>query len=86
MLRVAALCMVLCAFPMVAFAESASSTARCDSETECTEYFMDDEDVEGAVQNPGNGLIRAGRDFRRIPLIRTRVHFVNEMLKSVEDL
>ena len=72
--------------PAVAFAEAGGSTSHCDNETECTEYFMDDEDVEGGVQNAGQGLIQGHRSFQRIPLIRTRVHFVDVMLKSVENL
>jgi hypothetical protein len=86
MLRVIAISMVLCALPMIAAAESASDSSRCDSESECTEYFMDDEEVEGGVQSPESGLIRTHRSFRRIPLIRARAHFVDLMLKSVENL
>jgi hypothetical protein len=86
MLRVAALCMVLCALPAVALAESAPASSRCDAQTECTEYFMDDEEVDGDVLGPDNPLIRSHRPFHRVPLIRTRVHFVDVMLKSVENL
>ncbi len=86
MLRIAALSVVLFAFPALAFAESAADTSRCGGEEDCTVYFMDDEEVEGGVVSPDGGLIRGGRSFRRVPLIRTRTHFVDLMLKSAENL
>lgn len=86
MLRVVAICLALVALPALAAAEAGSSSAYCDQQQECTEYFMETDDVEGQVQDPGNDLLSSAGSFRRVPLIRTRTHFIDVMLKSVENL
>lgn len=84
MLRVAALTLALCLFPIVAAAERAET--HCDNEQDCTEYFMDGDDVYGGMDRPDADLMTARGEFLRPPLIRVRSHFVDMMLKSVEDM
>ncbi len=84
MMRAAIVTLALCFFPAMAAAEEEG--ARCAPGEECTEYFFDADDVTGNVLSPDDVLVRGDRTIHRPPLIRTRVHFVNEMVKSVEDI
>lgn len=84
MLRVAALTLALCLFPVFAAAENAST--HCDNQQDCTEYFMDADDIYGGMERPDADLMTARRELHRPPLIRVRSHFVDMMLKSVEDM
>ena len=84
MLRAPALTFALCLFPLAAVAEEASS--RCDNQQDCTEYFMDADDIYGDMERPDADLMTVRRELHRPPLVRVRTHFVNEMLKSVEDM
>ena len=48
--------------------------------------FMDADDVYGGTVNPDGDLLTSRRTLHRPPLIRIRSHFVDMMLKSVEDM
>ena len=51
-----------------------------------TEYQFDDHAVTGGTQGPDVSGISVLRRTRRDTLIQPRVHYINEMLKSVETL
>lgn len=51
-----------------------------------TEYRFDDHAVSGGTQGPDVSGISVLRRTRRDTLIQPRVHYINEMLKSVETL
>jgi len=70
--------------PAAAIAEQTSS--HCNNEQECTEYFMDAENLTGEFVRPDGNLYMAGRQFHQSPLIKVRNHFMNELRKSVEDI
>jgi len=84
MLRVAALTLALCLVPIAAIAEEAQT--HCGSEGDCTEYFMDGDNVTGDLLRPDADRVSSQRALHRPPLIRVRSHFVDMMLKSVEDM
>jgi hypothetical protein len=84
MMRAAVVALALSLFPVAALAEEGG--ARCSADEECTEYFMDGEDVTATLRSSDFTLLQGHGQFHRPPLIRARVHFINEMLKTVEDL
>ncbi len=84
MLRATVLCLAMCIFPVVAAAEE--SSGQCASGEDCTEYFFDGDEVTASLRQSDFLLLQGRGDLHRPPLIRTRVHFVNEMVKSVEDI
>ncbi len=49
-------------------------------------YEFDDDDLLGSMTAPNGSDIRVRRPGSRVMLLRPRVQFVREMLKSVEDL
>lgn len=51
-----------------------------------TEYIFGDHAVEGGTLGPDGSMIPVHLRSRRDTLIQPRVHYVNEMLKSVETL
>jgi len=54
--------------------------------SEVTEYTFGDHSVDGGPTGPDGSIIRPRLRTRRDTLIQPRVHYVNEMLKSVETL
>ena len=84
MMRAAVVALALSLFPVAALAEEGG--ARCSADEECTEYFMDGEDVTATLRSSDFTLLQGRGRIHRTPLIRARVHFINEMLKTVEDL
>lgn len=59
----------------------------CEDNIEnCTTYSFEDEDVEGGVVGPNGERLTAGPPMRRESLIQVREHFIDMMLKSVEQL
>jgi len=63
------------------FAPSASA-----QEGDTTTYDFEDDLVQGDLVRPDGEMLNVRRRGRRASLIRVREHFVNEMLKSVENL
>ena len=55
-------------------------------EGETTTYDFEDDLVQGDLVRPDGEMLNVRRRGRRASLIRVREHFVNEMLKSVENL
>ncbi len=53
---------------------------------EVTRFTFDDHRVDGGPTGPDGTMIRPRLRTRRDTLIQPRVHYVNEMLKSVETL
>lgn len=53
---------------------------------EPTTYDFEDDLVTGDLVRPDGELLNVRRRGARTSLIRVREHFVNEMLKSVENL
>lgn len=51
-----------------------------------TTYDFEDDLVQGDLVRPDGEMLNVRRRGRRASLIRVREHFVNEMLKSVENL
>lgn len=64
------------------FAGSASAQEGGDTTT----YDFEDDLVQGDLVRPDGEMLNVRRRGRRASLIRVREHFVNEMLKSVENL
>jgi hypothetical protein len=86
MMRTFAICMALIALPALTWAEAGSAAADCEGQQQCTEYFMDGDDVEAQVQTPREDLLSTTNTFRRVPLIHPRADFVDHLLESVENL
>jgi len=63
------------------FASAASA-----QEGDTTTYDFEDDLVQGDLVRPDGEMLNVRRRGRRASLIRVREHFVNEMLKSVENL
>ncbi len=53
---------------------------------EATTYDFEDDIVDGDLVRPDGELLNVRRRGQRSSLIRVKEHFINEMLKSVEDL
>jgi hypothetical protein len=66
----------------MAFAQDSSETVY-ESETN---YDFDAEQIDGSVLRPDADLIGGQRSRRQSSLIRIRMDFVPEMIKSVESL
>lgn len=49
-------------------------------------YEFDDHDVEGGYRSPLGESLTVRRRAGRVSLVRPRVHFVPELLKSVERI
>ncbi len=84
MLRAAILCLAICIFPVVAAAEE--NSGQCETGEDCTEYFFDGDEVTAQLRQSDFLLLQGRGELHRPPLIRTRVHYVREMIKSVEDI
>jgi len=70
----------------LALAAPAAAQDRPDDLAPDVSYDFEDENVEGTYDSPLGTLITSGGDRRHTSLIRPRVHFIPEMLKSVERL
>jgi len=68
---------------MTGTALAQDTRTRADA-TRVTEYRFDDHAVGGGTRGPDGDSIRSILRSRRDTLIQPRVHYVNEMLKSVE--
>ncbi len=76
---------LVCAFLLptaVGFAQESGGTVY-ESETN---YDFDAEQIDGSVVRPDADLIGGQRSRRQSSLIRIRMDFVPEMIKSVESL
>ncbi len=51
-----------------------------------TEYNFEDHDVEGGYRSPLGESIIVREGMGRVTLVRPRLHFVPELLKSVETI
>jgi len=51
---------------------------------EITRFTFDDHAVGGGTHGPDGTTVHGARPRRRDTLIQPRIHYVNEMLKSVE--
>lgn len=75
---------------MAAFVPAAAlaqDTPRRDPVDNVTSYeFTDGSDVRGGRYSPDDALIRIRDRRRRDTLVRPRPHYINEMLKSVENI
>ena len=78
------LVLVASLFPVTALAQDRGRPAEVDPVTSYT--FTDGSAVEGGRYNPSEDLVRGQTRRRRDTLVRPRTHYVNEMLKSVENL
>lgn len=72
----------LAALPVMAQEAGAGGGAS----NEPTTYDFEDDLVTGDLVRPDGELLSVRRRGARTSLIRVREHFVNEMLKSVENL
>jgi len=70
----------------LALAAPAAAQDRSDELAADVNYDFEDHDIEGTYQSPMESLIHIRDRAGRTSLIRPRVHFVPEMLKSVERL
>ena len=71
----------------LAFTLTASAQNRRGEPTEPDAiYEFDDHDVEGGYRSPLGESIIVRQGAGRVSLVRPRVHFVPELLKSVERL
>lgn len=61
-------------------------TASAQEGGDTTTYDFEDDLVQGDLVRPDGEMLNVRRRGRRASLIRVREHFVNEMLKSVENL
>ena len=68
-----------------AFAQDAPAPAPRSS-GEATSYDFEDDLVQGDLVRPDGENLMVRRKGARESLIRVREHFVNELLKSVENL
>lgn len=67
-------------------ATSALATVAKAQESETTTYDFEDDLVQGDLVRPDGEMLNVRRRGRRASLIRVREHFLQEMLKSVENL
>ncbi len=51
-----------------------------------TKYDFDDDVVEGDLVRPDGEFVDTRRKAKHSSLIKIREHFINEMLKSAEDI
>ena len=63
-----------------------TSIASAQEGGDTTTYDFEDDLVQGDLVRPDGEMLNVRRRGRRASLIRVREHFVNEMLKSVENL
>lgn len=74
-------------FSMFALAAIPTAVAAADtSDGRITDYRFDDDQVFGEHPNPDGEVLRVRTRDQRESLIRARMHFVPELLKSVENL
>ena len=78
------LVLVASLFPVAALAQDQRRPAQVDPVTSYT--FDDGSAVEGGRYNPSESLINGRTRRRRDTLVHPRTHYVNEMLKSVENI
>ena len=79
----AALSLALSAFAMTASAQDGQGQ---QSVPDHQYDFEDGSEVGGTLHSPLGDIIQAGRLHRSTSLVRARMHFVPEMVKSVENL
>ena len=82
----AALSLALSAFAMTASAQDTNGRRQAQHVPDEQYDFADGSDVGGTLRSPLGDIIQAGRGHRTTSLVRARMHFVNEMVKSVENL
>ncbi len=80
----AALALTLAGATLMTGTAVAQDTRTRAESTQITEYRFDDHAVGGGTHGPDGDSIRSRLRTRRDTLIQPRVHYVNEMLKSVE--
>ena len=80
----AALAVTLTAATLLTGTALAQDTRTRADATQVTEYRFDDHAVGGGTRGPDGDSIRSRLPTRRDTLIQPRIHYVNEMLKSVE--
>lgn len=51
-----------------------------------TTYDFEDQNVEGGYDSPLGSIVMQPRQGRRVSLIRSRAHFVPELMKSIETI
>ena len=51
-----------------------------------TKYDFDDDVVEGDLVRPDGEMINTRKKAKHSSLIKIREHFINEMIKSAEDI
>ena len=66
--------------------DRAGSPAPTNRDAQVTRYEFEDHAVDGTGQGPNMSGIQVLLHARRDTLIQPRVHYVNELLKSVETL
>ena len=71
--------------PVAAQARGGSASGG-DNGGQATTYDFDDDLVQGDLVRPDGEVLRTRRRGQRESLLRVREHFVQEMLKSVENL
>ncbi|MBK8168916.1 MAG: hypothetical protein IPK60_01070 [Sandaracinaceae bacterium] len=71
---------------MAAVPTMAQDAPAAGGSNEPTTYDFEDDLVTGDLVRPDGELLNVRRRGARTSLIRVREHFVNEMLKSVENL
>ena len=78
----------IAALATLALAGTASAQDRAApvQPTADTIYTFDDHDVDGGIRGPDGERLRVLPRGQRVSLVRPRVHFVPELLHSVERL
>lgn len=71
---------------LLTFATASFAPVASAQDGETTTYDFEDDLVQGDLVRPDGELLNVRRRGRRASLIRVREHFVQEMLKSVENL
>jgi hypothetical protein len=77
---------VTAAFAVLAFTSSASAQVQETKSDEGYGYSFDDDPLNAGGFGPNDATIRVRAKAARTTLIRPRITFVPEMLKSVENL
>lgn len=76
----------LCLLPNLAFAQGHGSHGQSVRATPADqEMTFTDELVQGQLVRPDESTVRGNRRTHGISLLRVRQHFVQEMLKTVEN-
>jgi hypothetical protein len=76
----------LCLAPTIASAQNhGTRTTTSNVPSADQEMTFSDELVEGQLVRPDNATVRGNRRMQGISLLRVRQHFVQEMLKTVEN-